>query len=389
MKKYCFPYVNKLRIIHIIPNLKKGGAERLVINIMNELLQREDVICLLVVFSDDNEYPGLTKDIPIEVCKSHVSLSILKKHKADLTHLKSIITKFRPHLIHTHLFETEILTRFNTFPKVCYVTHMHQNEKQLDRFHFHRSLFKKTYTNYFEKLYLIEKYKHCHNNFIAISKHTETYLKEVLPYSFHKRIYYLPNAIDYDSFYYERNIDSTPLEYKFVTIGRLVENKNQGFLVDVIEELHKRNFEAELEIIGEGQFKEKIQTKINQKNLSEFIHMRGLIDNVQEILKTSYLYLHAATYEPFGLVLLEAGASGLPVISLDGGGNREVVIQGKSGFLIKEHSATIFADRIQKVMENKKKYACMSQYAIRNAKNYDIKNYVQNLLIIYHQMFES
>ena len=49
--------------------------------------------------------------------------------------------------------------------------------------------------------------------------------------------------------------------------------------------------------------------------------------------------MHSASYEPFGLVLLEAMAAGIPCVSIDGGGNRDIIINGENGFIIEIQSA--------------------------------------------------
>jgi len=378
-----------LKIIHVIPSLRKGGAERLLINIISELHKREDVSCLIIALNEGNDYQELTTNLPIKVCNSKVDLSVLKSNRADINEFYEIVHKFKPHIIHSHLFEAEILSRWKILKGTIYFSHIHNNEKQFLNFDLSKFYIKRTLTNFYEKQFMLRKYKRCNNNFIAVSKHTETFLKDVFPYSFYKNIYYLPNAIDYNYFYFNKVEGNFIPEYKFVTIGRLVDNKNQMFLVDVIEELHKRNIKATLDILGDGENREAIDLKIKKKNLQNYIFLHGNVSNVKEFLQKSSLYLHAATYEPFGLVILEAMASGLPVISLDGGGNKELLVNGKNGFMISKPSASLFADKIVKSIEDKFLYNRMSEKANVFAKEYDIKNYIKRLIILYYDQIEK
>ena len=89
--------------------------------------------------------------------------------------------------------------------------------------------------------------------------------------------------------------------------------------------------------------------------------------------------MHTATYEPLGLVLLEAMAAGLPVISLDGGGNRDLMINGKNGYLIENQDPKEFVDRILEVFQNKE----ISGFTAEFAKQFEIKTYCDKLLEIY------
>ena len=80
-----------------------------------------------------------------------------------------------------------------------------------------------------------------------------------------------------------------------------------------------------------------------------------------------------------GLVLLEAMAAGLPVVTLDGGGNRDLVIDGKNGYLIEKQDPKEFADRILEIYQNKE----MSHFNAEYAKQFDIVAYCEKLVEIY------
>lgn len=373
----------KIRILYIIPNLKKGGAERLLLNIAAKINERKDAECCIIVLNEGNDYEALSANMPIELCHSKVKLSISKKHKADITHFIEIVERYKPHIIHSHLFEAEVLSRWHIFPHIKYISHIHNNEKQLRNFSIKTLLNKERLTNFYEKKFILNRYKACNNHFIAISKTTETYLKKTLPKALHKNIKYLPNAIDYGAFFFDR-VDSgfTPT-YNLITIGRLVKSKNQAFLVDVIAELHKKNKPATLNIFGVGPEYDNIQEKINRHGMEDYIKLCGTTDNIQDMLKSSSLYLHAATYEPFGLVLLEAMASGLPVVTLDGGGNREIMINGRNGFIIKKADPQLFAERVIETINCKPIYRKMGQNAQTYAKSHDIIDYTKKELSIY------
>jgi glycosyltransferase involved in cell wall biosynthesis len=97
------------------------------------------------------------------------------------------------------------------------------------------------------------------------------------------------------------------------------------------------------------------------------------------------MYVHSATYEPFGLALIEAMAAGLPVITLDGGGNRDIIEQHKNGMMLFKQDAHEFAQAIHSLAEDENQYRSISNNAIEFARNYDIKNYVDKLLDLYEK----
>jgi len=378
----------KLRIVHVIPSLKRGGAEGLVANICNKLSKREDIDCLLIALSEDNDYHEITRNVKVVNCNSKVVPSIFGKPNVNIDNYIKIITEFKPQIIHSHLFQAEILTRWHLFNNVCYVSHMHNNEKQLKNIEFKYLYKKKIITNLYEKWLIINRYKKCKNNFIAISNDVEQYLKKVLPLKFYKNIHLLHNAIDFSSFYHNKSIDEYVSEYRFITIGRMVEVKNQTFLIDVINEMHNKSIPAKLDIYGEGPARESLQKKIDKYKLNDFIILKGIVDKIQDILPQYSLYLHSATHEPFGLAILEAMASGLPVISLDGAGNRDIIEQGKNGYMVFDKSPEVFAEKAIELMKDEKTYKRMSSYANNFAFKFDIENYINELLVLYSKMLE-
>jgi glycosyltransferase involved in cell wall biosynthesis len=100
-------------------------------------------------------------------------------------------------------------------------------------------------------------------------------------------------------------------------------------------------------------------------------------------LKEADIYLHPASYEPFGLVILEAMASGLPVICLNGKGNVGLNVEGKTGFMIDPPDAKKFADKILFLKNNPDEYSKISEYCVNFAKDYDIEIYCKKLVDIY------
>jgi glycosyltransferase involved in cell wall biosynthesis len=124
--------------------------------------------------------------------------------------------------------------------------------------------------------------------------------------------------------------------------------------------------------------------KISDLDLGDHVTLRGVKENIQDSLAESQIFLHTAIYEPFGLVIVEAMASGLPVVALDGGGNRELITSGDNGFLISEPDVHVFADKIQQACRPDI-YPKLSKGAVNTSLKYDIVPYVTKLLDLYSQ----
>ena len=91
-----------LKILHIIPRIRKGGAERLVLDIVTELQKRQDVQVKLVTFGDENAYQADYPIIHPMVIPSWVNASMFKPCIYHIRELQSFVESYAPDVIHTH-----------------------------------------------------------------------------------------------------------------------------------------------------------------------------------------------------------------------------------------------------------------------------------------------
>lgn len=371
-----------IRIIHVIPSLIKGGAERLTIDICNALQSRTDCVVKLITLHPDNMFLEDCKNLDVEYCHSYVIPSISGKSTIEISALQDAITTFKPDVIHSHLFEAEIVSREVSYSNALWFSHLHDNMFQFQAMKPKDWLNKKRITEWFERQWILKKYTACNNNFIAISKDTKRYFDEVLPKSL-RRITLMNNAIRFAKF--SNTNPRIPRErlIKMVSTGSLVDKKNQIFLTDVVAELNKLGFQADLRILGDGVNKEKIKNRIEELELTSQIVLEGNVDSVESFLHKASFYVHPALYEPFGLVLLEAMAASMVCVSLNGHGNLDIHEEGKNGFLIDPPNPEAFAKALIHCAENPDKFSEIAGYSHTYAQQYDIEAYTERLVKLY------
>ncbi len=373
-----------MKILHIIPNLKKGGAERIVIDIVRILNQNASNQVKLILFEDKIEYDVDDIKNLIEIVPSKVQLSITKKHHLSISELQNTIELFQPDSIHSHLFEAEIVSRSCTFPKAKWFTHSHDRMSSLNNLSLFKIKSKRDLTNYFEKRYLLKCYrKNGGNNFIAISEDISHFLRTVLPKDL-QSIQLLQNAIDLKRF--EKPMDFNKVRdnvFNMVSIGRLDKNKNHQFLIDVVLDLKNRKIPVHLTIVGEGDERISLQEKILQLNLSDQLSLVGLQEKVEMYLWNADMYVHSAITEGFGLTLIEAMACGLPVVCTDGKGNRELIQEGENGFMVGERNPKLVADKIELLLKNDNLRLEMGEKTRKFAQGFGMEKYVESLLLLY------
>lgn len=379
--------MSKLKVLHVIPSLAKGGAERLAIDICNYLSKDKDTEVKLLTFRDTNAYQYLADDLPWSVVPASVTPSISGKWKVEIGKYLDFVSEFAPDIIHSHLFEAEMVTRHQIEPETTYVSHLHDNMVQFQKFKASSLTSKVAITNSYERRHITKQYHECNNHFIAISEDVRSYFTQNIP-DMAGNIKLMHNAIDLERF--QTGADkAAPIEgqaIRLVNIGAFVEKKNQAFLLEVVNHLNNQGFDVSLDLLGDGPLRQHVRDKVRELSLEKMIRLPGNVDGVESYLQEANIYVHSATYEPFGLVLLEAMACGLPCITLDGKGNRDIIQDGVNGFIMADNSSIRYAEKIVELARTPELYNEISSKGLRTSKEFDIKHYVKKLIAYYRDL---
>ena len=371
-----------IKVLHVIPNLVKGGAQRIAIDICKELSKHDDIEVMLVYFEGENEFSYLTKDLSIKKLDINFNLSFTSKNNIDLSSFESLLDEFQPNIIHSHLYLAELITREKTRANIQYFTHCHDNMRQFRTLGNISPKSKTDLIEYLEKKRLFQRYKKCNNRFIAISQDGLTFLRKNLPKHLNDRVLFLPNAINLVNFLPKEKQDEK-LGIQLVNIGNFIPKKNQQFLIDVLNDLVQKNKNVSLTFVGDGETRKEIEKKVKLLNLDDHVKFQGRTNDVAGVLVENKIYVHSASYEPFGLVFLEAMSVGLPIVSLDGKGNGDLIQNDVNGYLIPQGDANQFVDRIIDLTNNPSCFSRIQQNGFETAKKYDIVPYCDRLIEIY------
>lgn len=367
-----------MKTLHIIPNLIKGGAQRIAIDICIELNRRQGVEVCLVYFEGENEFSFLTGEINVQRINIQFELSFRKKNQLDLGEYEQLVDDFQPDVIHSHLYLAELVSRENPRENIKYFTHCHDNLKQFYRHNTKAFFTKKKLIDSLERRRLLKRYRACNNTFIAIANDGKNYLKNNLPETFASSIVLLHNAINVKAFKVDRKDFNS--NHHLINVGNLLPNKNQGFLIDVVQLLESKGYPVKLTLLGDGETMPELVAKAVDLGVKESIDFKGRTDDIVSYLKEANIYVHAAKSEQFGLVLLEAMAAGLPVVSLDGGGNRDLIIDGVNGFLVEQGDQERFVQCILNLMNDPTLFKEIQKKGYETANQHDIRPYVDRLL---------
>jgi glycosyltransferase involved in cell wall biosynthesis len=129
---------------------------------------------------------------------------------------------------------------------------------------------------------------------------------------------------------------------------------------------------------------DELVRKTKEAGCADVLFFRGSVPDVPRWMAEADLYVHPANYEPFGLVLIEAMTSGMPVISLDGRGNRGLIENGVTGYFLPVDTAhEEFVMPIEEFMLDPVKLKKMGTGAQGFSESFNIQSYSKRLLQLY------
>lgn len=252
------------------------------------------------------------------------------------------------------------LFKIHTYKKRVHEFFM-KNKQVYDVVHIHEILVQKYICEYAKKYHDCRIFIHSHNSKFVTFDHGQSFFKASLQYVFKKlrnvfllahikknadyylacskeagialygkkivekndHFYLIKNSIDLDRYAFNTNIRE---EYRkkfsiadnqivLMNVGRLCEQKNQVFLLDVFQKIIEKNKQYCLFLVGEGQHRKLLEHRIHESGLENNVKILGNRLDIPQLLQMADLYVFPSTFEGLGISLIEAQANGLTCIS--------------------------------------------------------------------------
>ena len=188
----------------------------------------------------------------------------------------------------------------------------------------------------------------------------------------------IPNGIDLTTYKIRRNAHNRK---RICFIGHLIERKGIKVLMEACLLLKKADYEFELNLYGFGNLKSFILDFTKKHFLQNSIFLKGVVPNemINNVLIENDLFVLPSYKESFGVVIIEALASGLPVISTNCGGPETIVTNKELGEIIEPGNPELLKNTIIKVFKN---YSSYDPIRLHNhiKKHYDW-DYIGNKII--------
>jgi len=331
-------------IVHVIYRLQVGGLENGVVNLINHLPAerfRHAVVCL----TDFTDFRARIRQPDVPVIALH------KCPGQDLRmwwHLYRLLRRWRPAIVHTRnigCLEAQIPAWLAHVPGRVHGEHgwdIHDKDGSNNTYRWLRRLHAP----------LVQR-------FVPLSSHLDDYLQQRVGIPARKitRIY---NGVDTHSF---RPGDSNALPDDFCgsdtlvigTVGRMHGVKDQlnlarAFIL-LCRQRPQQSQGLRLVMIGDGPLREQCQQELNAAGLHNQAWLPGARDDIADMLRGMQVFALPSQAEGISNTILEAMATGLPVVATDVGGNPDLVQDGVTGYLPPASDPQALADALARYVD--------------------------------------
>jgi glycosyltransferase involved in cell wall biosynthesis len=335
-----------IKILHLISNKTGlGGAERFLLDMSEEYDNKKFSVSYCTIFSEgDNIFANEIRNRNLN-CLELKGSSLLNLPQT-VRRLVGFMRRERFDIVHTQLLHASIVGQLaaqiarvparvitRQYTNDCY----HEGNKYLNKL----------------DAYVARKA----TKVIAISNAVRNDLLEQGVYS--NKIELIFNGIRLEPFDNENETSSLrekfPDKYLLAFVANLNQRKGHEYLLQAMAQLVAKYNDIHLFLIGEGILRKELEELTAELKLEEHVSFLGYQPDVPTLLKNIDLYVHASVLEPLGIAILEAMAARKCIVATDVGGIPEIVVPGKTGFLVPSKNPDELAKTIIKAINQNEK----------------------------------
>ena len=210
---------------------------------------------------------------------------------------------------------------------------------------------------------------------------------------YEKKAEVVSNGMEFDKFK-KRPVSETLLKkygiFKsvptFISIGRIEKDKNLDVMMEALA-IHLKKYKAQLILVGNGKFEKEFKKLAKLLKVEDRVFFTGRISGkaVQEIYSLADVYIGAGTAELQGLSVMEAMASGLPVLAVNAVALPELVKNGVNGYLFELNPADL-AKKMEMILSDKKKLEKMAERSLEIISEHDVSKTMAKFERIYKRV---
>jgi sugar transferase (PEP-CTERM/EpsH1 system associated) len=329
--------MSNLHVAHAVLFLDVGGLERVVLDLVRDGRTRGQRVSVLCI-----ERPGTLAPAAAELGARVVCAGKPRGFRPDhIAELATLLRRVRPDVLHTHqigaLFYAGPAARRAGIPVVVHTEHGKQYASN-----WRRRLVGRLAGRYARRYFCVSA---------DVAREVRDY-RIVAP----GKVAVVPNGIDVDRFARAEPADPgdglgiQPGARVIGTVGRLTEIKRQDLLIRAFARVAARHPAARLLLVGDGPLRNALETLTTTLGVGDRVTFAGYRDRPERFLRLMDVFALTSRSEGMPLAILEAWASGLPVVASRVGGVPEVVADGRTGLLFPPGDEAALATHLERLL---------------------------------------
>jgi glycosyltransferase involved in cell wall biosynthesis len=321
------------RILQVVTKMNRGGMESMIMNLYRNIDREKIQFDFLVHRKEKGDFDDEIKDLGGNIY--YVPSINPFHHRKYLKALNAFFIEHKYEIVHSHIntFSMYVLRAAKKANINHRIAHSH-----IDRIAFNHKFFFKLYCKKKINKYLTHRF--------ACGEKAGRWLFGNANFTI------LNNAIDISLFQFNDKSDilyrnQLGLGNSFVLghIGRFYKQKNHSFIIDIFNEIIKKQVDAKLLLIGEGSLKSEIERKVKRFNLSDKVLFLGVRQDIPQLLSCMNILAFPSLYEGLPLTLIEAQANGLQICASDSI-SEKAKLTDLVHFISLKHNAIYWAEEI-------------------------------------------
>lgn len=339
------------RVVLVIPTMRQGGAERVMSELANAWSNQKHEIHLVLLAKSEHFY--YIDDNVIIHNLGFTHSGVFNKAFNELKvffKLRKILKQKKPDFVLSFMSKYNILTILaaSNLNLRVFVSDRSNPKKQLP---FHISFLRKI------------TYRFAHG-IIAQTSLAKAVLEENTG---NRNIVVIPNPLKAISVC--ENIEKDKI---ILNVGRLVEEKGQKYLLEAFTKIE--DTEWKIAILGDGPLYDLLKEQAEKLGLSDRVIMPGTVNEIDRWLTKASVFAFPSVSEGFPNALVEAMAAGLPCVSFDcDAGPRDIIIDGKNGYLVPVRDVEVLANRLETLINNAAIRMRLSKEAAKIVNDFGVK----------------
>ena len=331
--------------LHVIDELRTGGAQTHLITMLREAISFPDVEHHVVSLFGDGELSEEIRSLGVQVHILDLRPHFRKrKFLAAAAEVQKLIGALQPDLVEAHLTWSRLIALFAAWRAgVSLRIGFEQGDLYMSSWKFRIANF--VAQAFAHRIVVCSKalgdWAHCAHGI------------------FRSKLLVLHNCVDLARFNPKGPVagEVRPTEAATVfcavgTLGRGV-NKRMDVCIRALASARSDGANVALVICGDGEQRTELETLASSLGISSWVRFLGTRSDVASVLRACDVFCHAAPWEPFGIVAIEAMAVGLPIVVPDSGGIREILENGEGGLLYPALDYQALAQVMVKLAEDK------------------------------------